>query len=73
MLPGKDGFAVATELRKASNYIPLLMLTARGRPEDVLKGLRRAPTITCPSHLIWPFCWRAFAACCGGAIGAARC
>lgn len=38
MLPGKDGFAVATELRKASNYIPLLMLTARGRPEDVLKG-----------------------------------
>jgi two-component system, OmpR family, alkaline phosphatase synthesis response regulator PhoP len=38
MLPGKDGFAVATELRKADNYIPLLMLTARGRPEDVLKG-----------------------------------
>ena len=38
MLPGKDGFAVATELRKAGNYVPLLMLTARGRPEDVLKG-----------------------------------
>jgi len=38
MLPGKDGFMVATELRKARNYIPLLMLTARGRPEDVLKG-----------------------------------
>ncbi len=38
MLPGKDGFAVATELRKAGNYIPLLMLTARSRPEDVLKG-----------------------------------
>ena len=38
MLPGKDGFVVASELRKASNYIPLLMLTARGRPEDVLKG-----------------------------------
>ncbi|MFB3917444.1 MAG: response regulator transcription factor [Terriglobales bacterium] len=38
MLPGKDGFAVARELRKASNYIPLLMLTARGRPEDVLQG-----------------------------------
>ena len=39
MLPGKDGFAVASELRQASNYIPLLMLTARGRPEEVLKGL----------------------------------
>jgi DNA-binding response OmpR family regulator len=38
MLPGKDGFAVATELRAAKNFIPVLMLTARGRPEDVLKG-----------------------------------
>ena len=38
MLPGKDGFAVARALRQAQNYIPLLMLTARGRPEDVLKG-----------------------------------
>jgi len=38
MLPGKDGFAVASELRQAHNYIPLLMLTARSRPEDVLKG-----------------------------------
>jgi DNA-binding response OmpR family regulator len=38
MLPGKDGFTVARELREAENYIPLLMLTARGRPEDVLKG-----------------------------------
>ena len=38
MLPGKNGFVVAQELRKAENYIPLLMLTARSRPEDVLKG-----------------------------------
>ena len=38
MLPGKDGFAVARELRAAKNYIPLLMLTARSRPEDVLNG-----------------------------------
>jgi DNA-binding response OmpR family regulator len=38
MLPGKDGFAVARELRRAHQYIPLLMLTARGRPEDVLRG-----------------------------------
>ena len=38
MLPGKDGFAVATELRDAKNFIPILMLTARGRPEDVLRG-----------------------------------
>jgi len=38
MLPGKDGFAVARELRDAHLYIPLLMLTARSRSEDVLKG-----------------------------------
>jgi len=38
MLPGKDGFAVAAELRESRNYVPVLMLTARGRPEDVLKG-----------------------------------
>jgi DNA-binding response OmpR family regulator len=38
MLPGKDGFLVATELRAARNFIPILMLTARSRPEDVLKG-----------------------------------
>jgi DNA-binding response OmpR family regulator len=38
MLPGQDGFTVARELRKAHHFIPLLMLTARGRPEDVLKG-----------------------------------
>ena len=38
MLPGLDGFAVATRLRKARNYVPVLMLTARGRPEDVLAG-----------------------------------
>ena len=38
MLPGKDGFSVATELRAAKNFVPVLMLTARGRPEDVLKG-----------------------------------
>ncbi len=38
MLPGKDGFTIARELREAQNYIPLLMLTARTRPEDVLQG-----------------------------------
>lgn len=38
MLPGKDGFTIARELRRAQQFIPLLMLTARGRPEDVLNG-----------------------------------
>lgn len=38
MLPGKDGFTVISELRQAGQFIPTLMLTARGRPEDVLRG-----------------------------------
>ena len=38
MLPGKDGFAVVAELRAARQFVPVLMLTARGRPEDVLNG-----------------------------------
>ena len=38
MLPGIDGFRVATELRAKKCFVPVLMLTARGRPEDVLKG-----------------------------------
>jgi DNA-binding response OmpR family regulator len=38
MLPRKDGFTVAHELRQRQNFAPIMMLTARGRPEDVLKG-----------------------------------
>ena len=38
MLPGKDGFEVVSELREAKNYVLVLILTARGRPEDVLQG-----------------------------------
>jgi len=38
MLPGMDGFAVVSALRRARNYVPVLILTARGRAEDVLAG-----------------------------------
>jgi two-component system alkaline phosphatase synthesis response regulator PhoP len=38
MLPGKDGFSVISELRRAGRFIPTLMLTARGRSDDVLRG-----------------------------------
>jgi DNA-binding response OmpR family regulator len=38
MLPGKDGFETAAELRAAGQYVPILMLTARGRADDVLRG-----------------------------------
>ena len=38
MLPGKDGFEVVKQLRTEGHYVPVLMLTARSRPEDVLHG-----------------------------------
>jgi DNA-binding response OmpR family regulator len=38
MLPGKDGFAVVSEMRHAGQFLPVLMLTARNRAEDVLSG-----------------------------------
>ena len=38
MLPGIDGFSVAARVRSQNDHVPILMLTARGRAEDVLKG-----------------------------------
>jgi len=38
MLPTLDGFEVAQAMRSRGDYTPVLMLTARGRPEDVLQG-----------------------------------
>ena len=38
MLPGISGFEVAKRLRAGKNFVPILMLTAMGSPEDVLKG-----------------------------------
>ena len=47
MLPGKDGFAVVRELRQRQHYVPVLMLTARGRPggraERLCRRRRRLP------------------------------
>lgn len=38
MLPGRDGFEVASQLRQSGDFVPILMLTARGRAEDILRG-----------------------------------
>jgi two-component system, OmpR family, alkaline phosphatase synthesis response regulator PhoP len=38
MLPGIDGFTVTRELRKTNRFVPVLILTALNRPEDVLAG-----------------------------------
>lgn len=38
MLPGIDGYTVMSEIRKAGQFVPTLILTARGHPDDVLQG-----------------------------------
>jgi DNA-binding response OmpR family regulator len=38
MLPGASGFEAAREIRESGDHTPILMLTARGRSEDVLEG-----------------------------------
>ena len=69
MLPGMDGFAVATKLRKARNYVPVLMLTARGRPEDVLAGFAAGADDYLPKPFELPYSWRGFRGFCDGLLG----
>ena len=38
MLPGIDGFSLASKLRSQGQFVPILMLTARGQAQDVLRG-----------------------------------
>lgn len=40
MMPLKDGFAVAAEIRKLDTQIPILFLTAKSLEEDKLKGFQ---------------------------------
>jgi DNA-binding response OmpR family regulator len=38
MLPVKSGFEVVSEMRQAGQFVPTLILTARGHSDDVLQG-----------------------------------
>jgi two-component system, OmpR family, alkaline phosphatase synthesis response regulator PhoP len=38
MLPGISGFEVVSQMRDSGQYVPTLILTARGHPDDVLRG-----------------------------------
>src|SRR3984885_12025257 len=39
MLSGADGFTIVRVLREAQIFTPILMLTARSRPEEILEGI----------------------------------
>ena len=72
MLPGKDGFAVMSEMRQEGQFVPTLMLTARGHPDDILKGFAAGAD----DYLTKPFELAILMArirgCCAAATGCAR-
>ncbi|SHN42344.1 response regulator transcription factor [Chitinophaga sp. CF418] len=39
MLPGKDGFSLVSDIRTIDEKVPIIFLTARKQPEDVIHGL----------------------------------
>jgi DNA-binding response OmpR family regulator len=51
MMPRLDGFAVCAELRRLSNPVPILMLTAKGQVEDRVQGL----DVGADDYLVKPF------------------
>ncbi|MDG2227300.1 MAG: response regulator, partial [Flavobacteriales bacterium] len=40
MLPKKDGFSLAEDIRKLSNKVPIVFLTAKSMTEDKIKGFK---------------------------------
>ena len=40
MLPNKDGFMIAEDIRKINTKIPILFLTARSQTQDLVKGFQ---------------------------------
>jgi two-component system alkaline phosphatase synthesis response regulator PhoP len=54
MLPGRDGFSICEEIRKAGLITPILMLTARGQTKDKVKGLKTGADdyVTKPFHML---------------------
>ena len=51
MMPRLDGYAVCAELRRLSNPLPILMLTAKGQVEDRVQGL----DVGADDYLVKPF------------------
>jgi DNA-binding response OmpR family regulator len=41
MLPGKDGFAIADEIRELNTRVPIIFLTAKAAVSDVVTGFKR--------------------------------
>ena len=58
MMPRRDGWSVLTELRKFKASVPVMMLTARDKVPDKVKGLE----LGADDYLVKPFAWAEFTA-----------
>ena len=59
MLPEKDGFTLAAEIRKYNQKVPIVFLTARGQTEDRIKGFQNgADDYVCKPFSIEEFKYR---------------
>ncbi len=56
MMPEMDGYEVLTEIRKTSK-VPVIMVTAKGRPLTKYWVLSLVPMTTWSSHLTLKSCW----------------
>ena len=53
MMPIKDGFSTASDIRGIDKEVPIIFLTAKSMKEDTLKGFELGEMIILPNHLIW--------------------
>jgi two-component system OmpR family response regulator len=51
MLPRKDGFTLASEIRQVNQQVPIIFLTARGQTEDRVTGFKTG----CDDYITKPF------------------
>lgn len=51
MLPKKDGFTLATQIREINEQVPVIFLTARGQKDDKVKGFKAG----CDDYITKPF------------------
>jgi len=53
MMPKKDGFTLAQDIRKINGVVPIVFLTAKSLKEDVLEGFKMVLTIILQNHSVW--------------------
>lgn len=56
MMPKKDGFTLAKEIRMASREVPIIFLTAKSMKEDTLQGFRVGGDDYMTKPLVWKNC-----------------